>query len=84
MGSLDTLKEDFCHATVEFRWSEFLRLLAALGYISKKSGKTGGSRRTFYHPVTLHVIKDHEPHNGRMYRAQIKRLKASMESAGLL
>jgi hypothetical protein len=30
------------------------------------------------------VIKDHEPHDGRMYRAQIKRLKAALESEGLL
>ena len=84
MSSLSDLKEEFRRAKVDFRWRDFVRLLGMLGYEQAKPGRTGGSRRTFFHPLTNHVIKDHEPHDGRMYRAQIKRLKAALESEGLL
>jgi|LGVE01.1.fsa_nt_gb hypothetical protein len=35
----------------DFTWDELSVLLKSLGYKQAKSGKTGGSRRRFIHPV---------------------------------
>ena len=43
-------------------WSELKGLLLSLGYEEVKKGKTGGSRRRFYHREKNALIMLHEPH----------------------
>jgi len=42
----------------DFTWDELASLLKTLGYVQRKTGKTGVSRRRFVHPtaptITLH------------------------------
>lgn len=84
MTPLDRLKEDFRRATVEYPWRKFVRLLTALGYEQMPNRRTTGSARTFYHAGKKRFLKDHEPHNGKMYRDLIKRVKETLKREGLL
>ena len=45
----------------DFTWDELTSVLESLGYMQKKTGKTGGSRRRFVHP-TAPAITLHKPH----------------------
>jgi len=45
----------------DFTWDELNSLLKTLGYMQRKTGKTGGSRRRFVHP-TAPTITLHKPH----------------------
>ena len=45
----------------DFTWEELVRLLKALGYVEAKTGRTGGSRRSFVHP-NAPAIALHRPH----------------------
>jgi hypothetical protein len=53
----------------DFTWEELTSLLKALGYVQRKTGRTGSSRRRFVHPaapaITLH--KPHPDRNVKMY-----------------
>lgn len=84
MSSLLALQDAFRRATVEFRWRDFEVLLGLLGYEQKKNSKTGGSKRTYVRTSNKHVIKVHAPHDGKMTRGFIKRLRATLEAEGLL
>ena len=54
----------------DFIWDELTILLEALGYVRKKTGKTGGSRRRFVHP-TAPPITVHRPHPGRIVKMYV-------------
>ncbi len=58
MSRLDKLMKRFLSRPRDFSWDELVVLLASLGYVEKKKGKTGGSRRRFVHesapPISLH------------------------------
>jgi hypothetical protein len=82
MGHLDKLKAAFRECDGPFPWRKFEQLLNALGYELVKAGKTAGSRRKFFNPMTGHVIFLHEPHGGEMGRGMVKRLKVDLR--GLL
>lgn len=43
-------------------WSELVTILEHFGYAKLKPGKTGGSRRKFYHKEKDALISCHEPH----------------------
>ena len=58
-----TLEKLFCTPTPsDVRWTELTGLLKYLGYESVKQGKTGGSRRKFYHKGINDLIICHQPH----------------------
>ena len=44
------------------KWDELTGVLKHLGYTILKSGKSGGSRRRFYHREKDALIHCHEPH----------------------
>ena len=44
------------------KWKEIKALLLSLGYEQKSCGKTGGSRRKFYHRKKDDLIICHRPH----------------------
>jgi len=61
MGRKEKLLERFQQRPKDFTWDELTSLLKRLGYVEKKSGKTGGARRRFVHP-TAPGITLHKPH----------------------
>ena len=58
--------------------------MRGLGYREMKRSKTGGSKRKFFNASTDHYLRLHEPHNGRMTRNMIKRLKQNLHDVGVL
>jgi len=59
----------------DFTYSELRRLLTFLGYIENQSGKTSGSRVSFYNSRTNHIIRLHKPHPGNeLKQYQIEQL----------
>jgi len=54
----------------DFTWDELIRLLKTLGYVQKRTGKTGGSRRRFVHP-SAPAITLHKPHSNRIVKMYV-------------
>ena len=54
----------------DFTWDELSVLLKSLGYKQAKSGKTGGSRRRFIHPMAA-AITLHKPHSNNIIKMYI-------------
>jgi hypothetical protein len=67
-----------------YPWKDFERMLLGMGYQEKKSGKTSGSVRKYWNPVTNHLIRLHEPHDGVMGPDMVRRLQNDLSEAGLL
>jgi len=53
-----------------FTWDELTNLLKSLGYIQRKTGKTGGSRKRFVHS-TAPAITLHKPHPSRIVKRYV-------------
>lgn len=70
MGRKEKLLKRLQQRPKDFTWDDLITLLEALGYVPKKTGKTGGSRRRFVHatapPITLH-----RPHPGRIVKMYV-------------
>jgi hypothetical protein len=65
-----------------FPYRDFERLLLMLGYALVKSG--GGSSRKFFNEARDDMIMLHEPHDGMMRPAMVKRLQDHLDARGLL
>lgn len=69
MGPKEKLLARLQQRPKNFTWNELTSLLKSLGYVERKTGKIGGSRRRFIHPtaptITLH--KPHPNHIVKMY-----------------
>ena len=61
MGRKEKLLERLQQRPKDFTWDELTSLLKSLGYVQRKTGKTGGSRARFVHP-TAPTITLHKPH----------------------
>ena len=61
MGRNEKLLARLQQKPKDFTWDELTNLLKSLGYVQRKTGKTGGSRRRFVHP-TAPTITLHKPH----------------------
>ena len=70
MGRKDKLLARLQQRPKDFTWDELTSLLKTLGYIQKKTGKTGGSRRRFVHP-TAPIITLHRPHPHRIVKLYV-------------
>lgn len=80
MSRAGKLIERFCSSPRDFKWSELERLLAILGYVELKKGKTAGSRRAFIHSGTKKIIRLHQPHPGNILKEyQMRDLRESLE-----
>ncbi|MCH7943573.1 MAG: hypothetical protein IIB67_10120 [Proteobacteria bacterium] len=75
---------DFIRADSTFPYRELEKILRSLGYNEMKRSKTGGSKRKFFNANANHYLRFHEPHDGRMTRNMIKRLKQNLHDAGVL
>ena len=67
MGRKEKLLARLQQRPKDFTWDELASLLKTLGYVQKKTGKTGGSRRRFVHP-TAPTITLHKPHPNRIVK----------------
>jgi len=54
----------------DFTWDELTSLLKSLGYVQRKTGKTGGSRTRFVH-LTAPTITLHKPHPQRIVKKYV-------------
>jgi predicted RNA binding protein YcfA (HicA-like mRNA interferase family) len=70
MGRKEKLLTRLLEKPRDFRWEELASVLESLGYVQKKPGKTGGSRRRFIHP-TAPAITLHKPHPDRTVKMYI-------------
>jgi len=62
MSSKDKLIKKLKSKPKDFTWDELTRLLGVLNFEETIKGKTGGSRRKFYHLGTGLIINLHKPH----------------------
>ena len=70
MGRKEKLLARLQQRPKDVTWDELASLLKALGYVQKKTGKTGGSRRRFVHP-TAPTITLHKPHPNRIVKMYV-------------
>lgn len=69
-----------CTYPKDFTWNELLKLLAEHGYLPRKNGSTGGSRRRFVHATKPPIIL-HEPHPTAILKEY--QLKLVIEKLGI-
>jgi len=70
MGRKEKLLARLQERPKNFTWDELTSLLKILGYVQKKKGKTGGSRRRFVH-ATAPTITLHKPHPARIVKTYV-------------
>lgn len=82
MGKNEKLLERFLTIPADFTWEELVKLLAHLGYVELKKGKTSGSRRKFI-DSEKNMILLHEPHPARIVKKYaIKEVLAHLKEKG--
>lgn len=69
MSQKDKLVARLTSRPKDFAWDELKRLLANLGFDEISTGKTGGSRRKFYHKPSGLMINLHKPHPGSIVKS---------------
>ena len=52
----------------DFTYTELRTLLSGMGYAEDNKGKTSGSRVSFIHEETKHIISLHKPHPGNILK----------------
>lgn len=62
MSSKDKLIKKLRSRPKDFTWDELTRLLGNLNFKEISQGRTGGSRRKFYHQESGLIINLHKPH----------------------
>ncbi len=62
MSTKDKLVKRLKAKPKDFTWDELTRLMNNLSFQETSNGKTGGSRRKFYHQETGLIINLHKPH----------------------
>jgi hypothetical protein len=82
MARLDKIKARFKACRGPFPWDDFESLLGGLGY--RRIDKSGGSQRRYYNEASGHLIMLHEPHDGEMGSAMVKRLQTELREKGAL
>ena len=70
MGKKEKLLARLQQRPKDFTWDELTSLLKSLGYVQRKTGKSGGSRRRFVH-TTAPTITLHKLHPNRIVRMYV-------------
>lgn len=68
MSKLHKLIQRLKNRPRDFTYDELKKILGSLGYKEDSGGRTSGSRVSFIHPETLHVIRLHKPHPGNIFK----------------
>ena len=69
MTKKDKLLERFLSAPKDFTYDELKTVLNNLGYEEDNKGKTSGSRVSFIHESTKHIISLHKPHPSNILKS---------------
>jgi hypothetical protein len=74
MSKKEKLISKLLNKNSSFTFDELESLLGSLGYEVQKTGKTAGSRRTYYNQTLDHLIRIHKPHPSNELKKYIKEL----------
>ena len=84
MSKRDKLLAELLSEPKDFRWDSLVILLKSFGYIEQVAGKTGGSRRKFFH-AERGTMYFHRPHpSGILKGYQVKLVINTLKSEGLI
>ena len=85
MSKKEKLKIRLLQRPKDFTYQELRALFSSLGYQEDNKGKTSGSRVSFIHPNTKHIISLHKPHPANILKQyQINILIDELTKTGLL
>lgn len=85
MSKKEKLLARFLGCPNDFTYAELTTLLTFFGYKEKKKGKTAGSRRSFIHESTKHIISLHKPHpHNNLKKYQIDEIISELTKTGFL
>ena len=68
MSKKGKLAARFKTRPTDFTYTELRTLLSGMGYKEDSKGKTSGSRVSFIHAETKHIISLHKPHPGNILK----------------
>lgn len=68
MMKTDKLIDRLLNKPRDFSYPEMVNILARIGYIEIKTGKTSGSRRAFLRKESKHIIRLHKPHTKQILK----------------
>lgn len=72
MSKNDKVVAKFLSNPKDFTWEELVKLLNIYGYEEEKTGKTGGSRTSFFNKEGK-KIKTHKPHKPNIVKSYVIR-----------
>ena len=85
MSSKDKLIKKLKSRPKDFTWDELTRLFGVLNFEETLKGKTGGSRRKFYHSKLELIVNLHKPHPSNIVKAYaIRQVIQKLKDARLL
>jgi hypothetical protein len=85
MSKFEKILERFLSRPKDFTYQELITLLHGFGYSETNKGKTSGSRVSFIHTKTKHIIMLHKPHpNNELKMYQIDLIIAELKNQELI
>ena len=85
MSKKEKLKKRFSSNPKDFTYDELVTLLTGFGYEESNKGKTSGSRVSFMHKQTKHIISLHKPHPSNVLKTyQVNQISEELTKQELL
>lgn len=85
MSKAEKLSQRFLSQPKDFTYDELRRLLKSFGYEEARTGKTAGSRTTFYNAKLDDLIKFHRPHPSQiMKRCYLNEIENHLRTKGVI
>lgn len=85
MSKAEKLLQRFLSKPTDFTFEELERLLKGFGYEEAKTGKTSGSRVTFYNSELDDMVKFHKPHpSSIMKRCYLTEIERQLRGKGVI
>jgi len=85
MIKIEKLLQRFLSKPKDFTFADLSRLLKSFGYEVAKTGKTSGSRVTFYNTKLDDMIKFHKPHPSQiMKQCYLREIEQQLRDKGVI
>jgi len=85
MSKTEKLLKRFLTKPKDFTFEELGTTLKSFGYTEMKTGKTSGSRVTFYNKALDDMIKFHKPHpSSVMKQCYLKEIEKHLKDKGVI
>ncbi|MBI4746596.1 MAG: type II toxin-antitoxin system HicA family toxin [Deltaproteobacteria bacterium] len=85
MSKTEKLLQRFLSKPTDFTFEELARLLKSVGYEEEKTGKTSGSRVSFYNSKLDDMVKFHKPHpSSIMKRCYLTEIERKLRDKGVI